>query len=66
MKLLLTWGDQITSSISKTSKILNLLRRNLRNCSQKKKKKSLASLSPTQCAKRAARWIFAVGQLHLV
>ena len=40
-------GDQIKNSISKATKVLNLLRRNLRNCSPKAKKRAyLAMVKP--------------------
>jgi hypothetical protein len=40
----LKWGDQINMSISKATKMLNLLRRNLRNYSLKAKKRAYLSL----------------------
>ena len=40
----LKWGDQINLSISKATKVLNLLRRNLKNCSLKAKKRAYLAL----------------------
>ena len=52
----LKWGDQIKNSILKVTKVLNLLRRNLRNCSPTAKKSAYLALVKPRLEFSAPVW----------